>query len=62
MGIPNSAVNGLAEMELDRDSRRGECIGQILKYWYQIMCLDWHDFNFTRECFLWIMTYNFVML
>jgi hypothetical protein len=40
MGIPNCAVNGMAEMELGRQSRRGKCIGQILKYWYQIMCLN----------------------
>jgi hypothetical protein len=40
MGIPNCAVNGLAEMELGRESRRGKRIGQILKYWCQIMCLD----------------------
>ena len=40
VGIPNCALNGLAEMELGRESRRGNCIGQILKYWYQIMCLD----------------------
>ena len=40
MGIPNCAMNGLVEMALGRESRRGKCIGQILKYWYQIMCLD----------------------
>jgi len=40
MGIPNCAVNGMAEVELGRQSRRGKCIGQILKYRYQIMCLN----------------------
>jgi len=37
LGILNCAVNGLAEMELGRESRRGRCIGQILKYLYQIV-------------------------
>ena len=33
IGIPNCAVNGFAEMELGRESRRrGKCLGQILKY------------------------------
>jgi hypothetical protein len=40
LGIPNCAANGFAEMELGRGNRRGKCIGQILKYWYWIMCLD----------------------
>jgi len=40
MGIPNCTMNGLAEMELGRESRRGKCIGQILKYWFQIIYSD----------------------
>jgi hypothetical protein len=34
MDILNCAANGSVEMELGRDSRRGKCIGQIVKYWY----------------------------
>jgi hypothetical protein len=33
-------VNGFAEMELGRDSTRGKCLGQILKYLYDVMCLE----------------------
>ena len=40
MGISNCTMNELVEMELGRESRRGNCVGQILKYWFQIMCLD----------------------
>ena len=40
MGIPNSAASGFAERELGRESRRGKCTGQILKYWYWLVCLD----------------------
>jgi hypothetical protein len=32
MGIPKCAASGFAEMELGRGSRRGKCIGQIVKY------------------------------
>jgi hypothetical protein len=42
-GIPDCAANGFAEMELGRDSRRGKCIGQILNYWYWIMCLEMEE-------------------
>jgi hypothetical protein len=29
-GVSNCAASGFAELELDRDSRRGKCMGQIL--------------------------------
>jgi hypothetical protein len=35
MGIPNCAVNKLAEMELGRESRRGKCTGQTLTFWHR---------------------------
>jgi hypothetical protein len=38
MGVPNCAASGFAEMELSREGRRGKCIGQIVKYWYRIVC------------------------
>ena len=31
MGRPNCTVNGFAEMEVGRGSRRGKCVGKILK-------------------------------
>jgi hypothetical protein len=34
------AANGFAEMELGRESRRSECLGRILKYWYSLMFLE----------------------
>jgi len=34
MDILNCAANGLVEIVLGRDSWRGKCIGQIVKYWY----------------------------
>jgi hypothetical protein len=40
MGILNCAANGFPEMELGRESRRGKCIGQIIKYCCWIMCLE----------------------
>jgi hypothetical protein len=51
MGIPNSAANGFAEMELGRNSRRGKCTGQILKYWYRITCLDTEEP--IKQCHKW---------
>jgi hypothetical protein len=38
--IPNCAANGFTELELGRESRTNKCTGQILKYWYRIMCLE----------------------
>ena len=37
---PNCATNGFAEMRIGRESRRGECIGDIVKCWYRMRCLD----------------------
>ena len=38
-------------MELARESRRGQCIGQILNYWYWIMCLDMEEP--IKQCYEW---------
>jgi hypothetical protein len=38
-------------MELGRDSRRGNCMGQIVKYWYQIVCCDVKDL--VKQCYKW---------
>ena len=36
-------------MELGRESRRGKCVGRIVKYWYQIVCLDIGDL--VKQCY-----------
>jgi hypothetical protein len=51
MGVLICAASGSAEMELGRESRRGKCIGQIVRYCYQIMCLDIEDL--ARQCSKW---------
>ena len=43
MGTPNCAASRFAEVELGRQSRRGKYTGQIVKYWYRIVCLDIED-------------------
>jgi hypothetical protein len=43
MDVPKYAANGFAEIELGRESKRGKYMGRIVKYWYQIMCLDIED-------------------
>jgi hypothetical protein len=51
MGTLNCASNGFAEMELGRKSRRSKCIGQIVKYWYQTMCLGID--NLAKQSYEW---------
>jgi hypothetical protein len=36
-------------MEFGRESREGQCRGQIVKYWHQIMCLDTEDLARQRS-------------
>ena len=38
--IPNCAANGFVEMGVGRQSRRGECMGELVKCWYRMTCLD----------------------
>jgi hypothetical protein len=38
-------------MELDRESRRSECLGQILKYWYRVMFLETEEP--IKQCYEW---------
>jgi hypothetical protein len=33
LGIPKFAANGVAELELGRDSRRGKVMSILVKYW-----------------------------
>jgi hypothetical protein len=36
LGIPRFAVNGVAEVELRRDSRRGKVLCLAVKYWLRV--------------------------
>jgi hypothetical protein len=47
IGIPNCAANGFVEMELDRESRRGKCLG----HWYHVMCLEIEEL--MKQCCEW---------
>jgi 4-hydroxy-3-methylbut-2-enyl diphosphate reductase IspH len=38
-------------MELERDSRRQKCKGQIIQYWYHILCLDTE--NLAKQFYQW---------
>ena len=35
--VSNCAANGFTEMEICRESKRGTCIGHIIRYCYPIM-------------------------
>jgi hypothetical protein len=51
MGVPNCAAIGFAKMELGRESVRGKCVGQIVKYWCWIVRLDIEDL--VKQCYEW---------
>ena len=35
--IRNCVANGFAEIELGRQSRKGKCIAQVVKFWYLVV-------------------------
>jgi len=37
MGLPSCAANGLAEIELDRKSRKSKIMGLMVEYWQRIV-------------------------
>ena len=51
MSILNCAANGVAEMELGRETNRHKCTGHTVKYWYQNICLDTEDL--AKKCYEW---------
>jgi hypothetical protein len=51
VGLSRCAVNGMAEMELERESRRGKVIWLGVKSWQQIMHIDIQDM--VRQCYEW---------
>jgi hypothetical protein len=40
LGVPRSAANNVAELELGRDSRRGKVLSTIAKYWLRSSRMD----------------------
>jgi hypothetical protein len=51
LGLPRCAANGVAEMELGRNSRRGKAMWLAVKYWQRIMHMDIQDP--VRQCYEW---------
>jgi hypothetical protein len=51
LGLPRCAVNGMAEMELGRDSKRGKVMWLAVKYWQRMMHMDIQDL--VRQCYEW---------
>jgi hypothetical protein len=49
MGIPSCAANAFTEMETAREVRASKYVGQIVQYWYQIMCMDIN--NTAKDCY-----------
>jgi hypothetical protein len=43
LGIPKFAANGVAELGLGRDSRRGKVMSTLVKYWQRILQMDKDD-------------------
>jgi hypothetical protein len=43
LGISRFAANGVAELELGRDSRRGKVMSTLVKYWQRILQMDKDD-------------------
>jgi hypothetical protein len=49
--LPRCAANGVAEMELRTDSRRGKAVWLTVKYWQRIMHMGIEDP--VRQCYEW---------
>jgi 1,2-phenylacetyl-CoA epoxidase catalytic subunit len=51
LGIARFVANGVAELELGRDSRRGEVMITLVKNWQRILQMDKDDL--VRVCYDW---------
>ena len=51
MWIPSCAANAFTEMETAGEGRASKYVGQILQYWYWIMCMEID--NLAKECYEW---------
>jgi hypothetical protein len=48
LGIPRFSANGVAEVELGRDSRRGKVLCPAVKYWLRTLQME-----LVRVCYEW---------
>jgi hypothetical protein len=51
LGFPRFAANGVAELELVIDCRRGKVMSILVKYWQRILQMDKDDL--VRMCYDW---------
>jgi hypothetical protein len=51
LGMPRSAANNVAELELERDSKRGKVLSMIAKYWLRLLRMD--SLEVVRACYKW---------
>jgi hypothetical protein len=51
LGIPRFAANGVAEIQLARDSRRGKVLCLAVKYWLRTLQMDKEEL--VRVCYEW---------
>jgi 1,2-phenylacetyl-CoA epoxidase catalytic subunit len=53
LGMPRSAANNVAELELGRGSRRGKVLNRIVKYWLRLLGMD--SSELVKICYEWQM-------
>jgi hypothetical protein len=51
LGMPRSAANNVAELELGRVSRRGKVLNRIVKYWLRLLGMD--SSKLVKICYEW---------
>jgi hypothetical protein len=49
--IPRSAANNVTELEFERDSRRGNVLSTIAKYWLCLLHMD--SLEILSTCYEW---------
>jgi hypothetical protein len=50
-GIPRFAEINVAELELEKDSTRGEVLSSIEEFWLHLLCTD--SLEIVRTCYEW---------
>jgi hypothetical protein len=53
LGMPRSAANNAAELELGKVSRRGNVLNRITKYWLRLLDMD--SSELVKMCYEWQM-------
>jgi hypothetical protein len=51
LGVPRFEASNLAELELGRDSRRGNVLSSIEKYWLRLLRMNYLEI--IRTCYEW---------